>query len=284
MFEPYPLGLAGGRRSDRHGVIERHPALAFSRPFLDPRDIAAHRSVAEHGAQIPALGQRGAEVQPSLTGRASSIRTPTSCRICCDRRRGSRASRSGRSCSCTPIWRRWAMTAPTIAWRLSPANGRPPGSASRRPRAGASSCPWRSRPARRSSSTGRRTGRSSPASGPSCRSPTSSSATAAPSFSAPIRSRRTRCCSTPTITPSACWAAFRGAASTTTCEPPSTGSGAARSGRSTRASRPWSATSCSRRSSAIRRRAGRRGRSRRTSRTPAIGFGSRRRASPPWRR
>ena len=68
------------------------------------------------------------------------------------------------------------------------------------------------------------------ASGPSCRSPTSSSATAAPSFSGPIRSRPTRCCSTPTITPSACWAAFPGAASTTTCEPPSTRSGAGRSG------------------------------------------------------
>ena len=44
MFEPYPLGLSGGRWSDRHGVIERHPALALSRPFLDPRDIAAHKS------------------------------------------------------------------------------------------------------------------------------------------------------------------------------------------------------------------------------------------------
>src|ERR1700693_3680363 len=34
MFEPFPLGLSGGRRSDRHGVIERHPALALSRSFL----------------------------------------------------------------------------------------------------------------------------------------------------------------------------------------------------------------------------------------------------------
>ena len=39
MFEPYPLGLAWGRRSDRHGVIERHPTLALSRSFLDPGDI-----------------------------------------------------------------------------------------------------------------------------------------------------------------------------------------------------------------------------------------------------
>ena len=37
MFEPFPLGLSGGRRSDRHGVIERHPTLALSRSFLDPR-------------------------------------------------------------------------------------------------------------------------------------------------------------------------------------------------------------------------------------------------------
>ena len=47
-----------------------------------------------------------------------------------------------------------------------------------------------------------------------------SSATAALSSCAPIRSRPTRCCSTPTITPSACSAAFLGAASTTTCERP----------------------------------------------------------------
>jgi hypothetical protein len=81
-------------------------------------------------------------------------------------------------------------------------------------------------------------------------------------------------------TPSACWAAFPGAAYTTICERPSTRSGAARTAKSTRASRPWSATSCSRRSSAIRPPDGRRGRSRRTSRMPAIGSGNPRRASP----
>jgi hypothetical protein len=43
MFEPFPLGLSGGRRIDRHGVIEPHLTLALLlRPFLDPRDIAAH--------------------------------------------------------------------------------------------------------------------------------------------------------------------------------------------------------------------------------------------------
>jgi tetratricopeptide (TPR) repeat protein len=30
MFELCPFGLAGRRRSDRHGVIERHPTLALS--------------------------------------------------------------------------------------------------------------------------------------------------------------------------------------------------------------------------------------------------------------
>jgi hypothetical protein len=65
--------------------------------------------------------------------------------------------------------------------------------------------------------------------------------------------------------PSARWAAFPGAASTTICAPPSIKSGAARTARSTHGSLPWSATSCSRRSFAIRRPVGRRGRSRRTS-------------------
>jgi len=54
---------------------------------------------------------------------------------------------------------------------------------------------------------------SSAASEPNCRSPTSSSPTAAPSFCGPIFSRPMRCCSTPIITPSVCWAACRGAAS-----------------------------------------------------------------------
>ena len=77
--------------------------------------------------------------------------------------------------------------------------------------------------------------------------------------------------------------AFRvlgGAASTTICAPRSIRSAGARSGRSTRASQRWSATSCSKRSSATRRRAGRKGKSRRTSKTLAIGSGSRRPASP----
>ena len=84
--------------------------------------------------------------------------------------------------------------------------------------------------------------------------------------------------------PSVCWEACRGGASTTTCEPPSTRSVAERSVRSTPASRLWSATSCSRPSSATRPPAGRKGRSRRTSRTRAIGSGNPCRTSPPWRR
>jgi transposase len=54
--------------------------------------------------------------------------------------------------------------------------------------------------------------------------------------------------------------------------------------RSMPASRPWPATICSRPSSAIRPRAGRRDRSRRTSRMPATGYGSRCRAFHRWRR
>src|ERR1700731_4851094 len=63
MFELCPLCLSGGRRSDRHGIIERHPTLALSGPFLDPGDIASHGAVEEYGPQIPKLGQRRTEVQ-----------------------------------------------------------------------------------------------------------------------------------------------------------------------------------------------------------------------------
>ena len=56
---------------------------------------------------------------------------------------------------------------------------------------------------------------------------------AAPSSYGPTRSRPTRCCSTPITTPSACWAAFPGEASTTTCALRSTKSGSpARTARS----------------------------------------------------
>jgi transcriptional regulator with XRE-family HTH domain len=54
---------------------------------------------------------------------------------------------------------------------------------------------------------------------PSCRWPTSSSATAGRSTCAPIRCRRTRCCSMPTTMRSSCWAVCPAEASTTTCAP-----------------------------------------------------------------
>ena len=145
---------------------------------------------------------------PSLIARASWTLTPTSYRRCCGRRRGSPASRSGRRSSCTLTWSPSAMTALTIAWRPSLATGRPLGKRNRRRAGAACSCRWRFCRAKHSSSIGQRIGRSLAASGPNCRSPTSSSVTAALSFSAPICSRPTRCCSTPTITPFACWAAF----------------------------------------------------------------------------
>jgi hypothetical protein len=65
MFEPRPLGLRRGHWSDRHGVIERDPTLALSGPLLDPGDIAAYGAVEKHGPQVPALGQRRAEVRHS---------------------------------------------------------------------------------------------------------------------------------------------------------------------------------------------------------------------------
>lgn len=67
------------------------------------------------------------------------------------------------------------------------------------------------------------------------------------------------------------------------CAPLWTTSAGARSATSTCASPPWSATSCSRLSSATRPPAGRRARSRRTCATPATGSGNRCPPSPTWR-
>src|ERR1700719_2924390 len=75
MFEPRPLGLGRGHRSDRHGIIERHPTLALSRSFVDPRDISTHWAVEEYGPQVPAFGQRRTEVCcPRSAERAGPIR------------------------------------------------------------------------------------------------------------------------------------------------------------------------------------------------------------------
>ena len=54
MLEPFPRDDSGRERSDQHGVIERHPALAPSGPFLDPGDLMAHRPVEEYGPQVSA--------------------------------------------------------------------------------------------------------------------------------------------------------------------------------------------------------------------------------------
>ena len=110
---------------------------------------------------------------------------------------------------------RWASPAPMIACARLPGAGEQQQERHAPPDAGPS---FRSglRPAKRSSSTGARTGPSSTASVPSCRSRSSSSATAAPSSCGPICCRPTRCCSTRTIMRSWRGAAFHAAASTTT--------------------------------------------------------------------
>ncbi len=70
MFEPRPLGLGRGHRSDRHGVIERHPTLALLDQFSireisrrtglsgsnvteDPARSYAHSVVAIHLTDVP---------------------------------------------------------------------------------------------------------------------------------------------------------------------------------------------------------------------------------------
>ena len=40
MFEPFPFGLSGGQRSDRHGVIERHPRRWHYRDHFSIREIS----------------------------------------------------------------------------------------------------------------------------------------------------------------------------------------------------------------------------------------------------
>ena len=77
-------------------------------------------------------------------------------------------------------------------------------------------------------------------------------------------------------------AELAGAGFTTTCAPLWIELVAARSAKSTPASRPWPATIFLTRSSAIRPPAGKRARSRRTSRTPAIGYSKRCRAFRRW--
>ena len=131
--------------------------------------------------------------------RASSIRTPTNSRRCCASRQVSRASRNARSGSSIPISSNSAMMDRTTEWRPTPVIGRLPDSVSNTAAAVASSSLSRSCRARLSSSTGQRTGRSSPVNGPNCRSPTSSCPTVAPFYSELTCYKHTRCCSTPII-------------------------------------------------------------------------------------
>ena len=141
---------------------------------------------------------------------------------------------------------------------------------------------WSFSPAKRFNLIGARTGRSSAANAPNCRWRTLSCRTAAPLSSGLIFCRPTRCCLTPIVTPSVCSAACRSEAFMTICAPPLTRWAAARTVRSTPGFWRWSATICSTRISAIRLPAGKRGKSRRTSRTRATGCGSRRHPSPIW--
>jgi hypothetical protein len=104
MFEPRPLALAGGI-----GVIDME-LLSVSRRWYY-RDHFSIREISD----IDALGCRGTwsastcvrtasnRSLPSQIGRAGWTHTPTSCRICCGRRRGSRESRSGPSGNSTLI-------------------------------------------------------------------------------------------------------------------------------------------------------------------------------------
>ena len=186
--------------------------------LLDPGDRAAHRPVAQHDPQVSARRTRSSRGSTFRSGRASSIRLPRSCRRWLQDGGGqvAQAAAHDQADACRSGGARLS-TAPTTGSRPLPGTGRRIGSASSRPPAAAPSCRWPSRRARRSSSTGARTGpiiggertklqvahiKLSPQPGlPRC---------------GPICCRPTRCCSTRITTPSACWVACRGAASTTT--------------------------------------------------------------------
>lgn len=63
MFELYPGCLQWGLWSDRHGITEHDPMLAFSRTPIDPGDLPQERPVPEYDPQIPSFRRRGAAVQ-----------------------------------------------------------------------------------------------------------------------------------------------------------------------------------------------------------------------------
>ncbi len=55
--------FSAGLWSDRHGVTERNPTLAFSRAHIDPGDLPQDRPIPEYHPQIPAPERCGTEVQ-----------------------------------------------------------------------------------------------------------------------------------------------------------------------------------------------------------------------------
>ena len=54
MCDPCPARFERGLWSDRHGIIERYPTLAFPRAFIDPGDLPQERPVPEHHPQVSA--------------------------------------------------------------------------------------------------------------------------------------------------------------------------------------------------------------------------------------
>ena len=63
MFEPSLACFQRGLWSDRHGITERDPTLAFSIASIDPGDLPQDRPVPEYHPQILACRRCGAEVQ-----------------------------------------------------------------------------------------------------------------------------------------------------------------------------------------------------------------------------
>ena len=63
MFEPLPTDCLEVTWSDRYGIIERDPAVAFPRGDADPRDRATHGIVAQHDPQVSVQRGGGTEVQ-----------------------------------------------------------------------------------------------------------------------------------------------------------------------------------------------------------------------------
>jgi hypothetical protein len=187
MLEPRPLGLGRGHRSDQHGVIERHPTLALSGPFLDPGDLAAHGFVEEHGAQVSALRQRRAEVlcpRPAEQLDAYADKLSHMLRQETGKSRKQKRTIKQLHADLTSLGYDGSYNrVATFAREWKAARQRELKTCGR-----GAFVPLAFMPARRFSSTGRKTGPSSAASGPNRRSPTSSSPITAPSFAVPVAS------------------------------------------------------------------------------------------------